>query len=116
MRQTIEETARRRAQQMAYNEENGITPTPLQKSKEKILKSTKVADGDPATRVQKETYSMDESTSMASEPLPVYTDPEELEKAIAAKRKEMEKAAKALDFIAAAKFRDELFELQARKV
>jgi len=116
MRQTIEETARRRAQQMAYNEENGITPTPLQKSKEKILKSTKVADGDPATRAQKETYSMDESTSMASEPLPVYTDPEELEKAIAAKRKEMEKAAKALDFIAAAKFRDELFELQARKV
>lgn len=116
MRQTIEETARRRAQQMAYNEAHGMTPTPLQKSKEKILKSTKVADGDPATRTQKESYGFEEQENLASEPLPIYTDPEALEKAILAKRKAMEKAAKELDFIAAAKFRDELFELQARKV
>ena len=87
-----------------------------QKSKEKILKSTKVADGDPATRAQKESYGFEEQENLASEPLPIYTDPEALEKAILAKRKAMEKAAKELDFIAAAKFRDELFELQARKV
>ena len=115
MQRTITETERRRAMQMAYNEANGIVPTALNKSKEVILKSTKVADGDPETRSQKAYYAPEESGSMAAEPAVNYTDPEELEKAIVAKRKQMEKAAKDLDFIEAARLRDELFELQARK-
>ncbi len=114
MARTISETERRRAMQIAYNEEHGMVPTPLNKSKEVILKSTKVADGDPETRSQKGYYTS-ESDSMAAEPKVNYADPEELEKAIAAKRKQMEKAAKELDFIEAARLRDELFELQAKR-
>ncbi|WP_300665749.1 excinuclease ABC subunit UvrB [Fluviicola sp.] len=114
MARTISETERRRAMQIAYNEEHGMVPTALNKSKEVILKSTKVADGDPETRSQKGYYTP-ESGSMAAEPMINYADPEELEKAIVAKRKQMEKAAKELDFIEAARLRDELFELQAKK-
>ncbi|WP_294680300.1 excinuclease ABC subunit UvrB [uncultured Fluviicola sp.] len=115
MQRTISETERRRAMQIAYNEANGIVPTALNKSKEVILKSTKVADGDPETRSQKAYYAPEESGSMAAEPAMNYSDPEDLEKAIVAKRKQMEKAAKDLDFIEAARLRDELFELQAKK-
>lgn len=115
MQRTISETERRRAMQMAYNEANGIVPTALNKSKEVILKSTKVADGDPETRSQKAYYAPEESGSMAAEPAVNYSNPEDLEKAIVAKRKQMEKAAKDLDFIEAARLRDELFELQAKK-
>jgi excinuclease ABC subunit B len=112
MARTISETERRRAMQIAYNEEHGKVPTALNKSKEVILRSTKVADGDPSLRQQKEDAS---SLPMAAEPEMVYYNPEELEKAIVAKRKLMEKAAKDLDFIEAARLRDELFELQALK-
>lgn len=115
MAKTISETERRRAMQIAYNEEHGMVPTALNKSKEVILKSTKVADGDPETRSQKGYYAPAESVPLAAEPTVNYKDPEELEKAITAKRKQMEKAAKDLDFIEAARLRDELFELQARK-
>ena len=112
MAKTIAETERRRAMQIAYNEEHGKVPTPLNKSKEKIMQSTKVADGDVYARFQKE---QDVTASMAAEPALVYYTPEELEKAITAKRKQMEKAAKDLDFVEAARLRDELFELQAKK-
>jgi excinuclease ABC subunit B len=115
MKRTISETERRRAMQIAYNEANGLVPTALNKSKEVILKSTKVADGDPETRSQKAYYSPEDAGLVAAEPAVNYKDPEELEKAIVAKRKQMEKAAKDLDFIEAARLRDELFELQAKK-
>lgn len=115
MARTISETERRRAMQIAYNEANGIVPTALNKSKEVILKSTKVADGDPETRSQKAYYAPNDSGLVAAEPAIHYSDPEELEKAIVAKRKQMERAAKDLDFIEAARLRDELFELQAKK-
>jgi excinuclease ABC subunit B len=113
MARTISETERRRKMQIAYNEEHGLVPTALNKSKEKIMRSTKVADGDPNMRQQKADNA--ESQLMLNEPPMVYYNPEELEKAIVAKRKLMEKAAKDLDFIEAARLRDELFELQARK-
>lgn len=113
MARTIAETERRRNMQIAYNEEHGQVPTALNKSKEKILRSTKVADGDPNLRLLKDEYT--ETLPIASEPALVYHSPEELDKAIAAKRKQMEKAAKDLDFIEAARLRDELFELQAKK-
>ncbi|MES2557288.1 MAG: excinuclease ABC subunit UvrB [Bacteroidota bacterium] len=113
MARTISETERRRKMQIAYNEEHGLVPTALNKSKEKIMRSTKVADGDPNMRQQKADYA--ESALMMHEPPMVFHSPEELEKAITARRKQMEKAAKDLDFIEAARLRDELFELQARK-
>ena len=114
MAKTISETERRRKMQIEYNEAHGMVPTALNKSKDKILQSTKVADGDPQLRAQQAEYSQYES-SIAAEPQAKYYTEEELEKAIIEKRKAMEKAAKALDFIEAARLRDELFELQAKK-
>lgn len=112
MQKTIDETARRRRLQMEYNEKNGLTPQPLVKSREKILHSTKVADGDAETRNLK--YEYKETEQLAAEATVQYENKEELEKAIAATRKQMEKAAKELDFIEAARLRDILFELQAK--
>jgi len=113
MRKTIEETARRRAIQIAYNEEHGKVPTALNKSKAKIMESTKVADGDPATRNLK--YEYTEELSIAADPVIAYMSVEQLEKTIIFTRKEMEKAAKELDFIEAARLRDELYALEERK-
>jgi excinuclease ABC subunit B len=113
MRKTIEETARRRAIQIAYNEVHGKVPTALNKSKAKIMESTKVADGDPATRNLK--YEYTEELSIAADPVIAYMSVEQLEKTITFTRKEMEKAAKELDFIEAARLRDELYALEERK-
>jgi excinuclease ABC subunit B len=113
MRRTIDETARRRAVQIQYNEDHGMVPTPLNKSKERILESTKVADGDPTTRNLKYDYS--EELALAADPVVQYMSLEQLEKSITHTRKQMEKAAKELDFIEAARLRDELFTLEARK-
>lgn len=109
MVQTIDETSRRRSIQISYNEEHGLTPTPLNKSKEKILESTKVADGDPATRMAQ--YERSSNEQLAAEPTTVYFNPEELEKQIKLAKKAMEKAAKELDFIEAARLRDEMNRL-----
>jgi excinuclease ABC subunit B len=113
MRKTIDETARRRALQIKYNEEHGMVPTPLVKSKEKILEQTKVADGDQATRNLK--YEYTEDLALASDPVVEHMSIEQLDKAILNTRKQMEKAAKELDFIEAARLRDELFALEERK-
>jgi excinuclease ABC subunit B len=113
MRRTIDETARRRTLQIQYNEDHGMVPTPLNKSKERILESTKVADGDPTTRHLKYDYS--EELPLAADPVVQYMSLEQLEKSISHTRKQMEKAAKELDFIEAARLRDELFALETRK-
>ncbi len=113
MRKTIEETARRRKIQIEYNELHGLVPTPLNKSKEKILESTKVADGDMELRAMK--YEIEESNALAADPVVGYMSLEQLEKSITYTRKQMEKAAKDLDFIEAARLRDELFALEAVK-
>jgi excinuclease ABC subunit B len=109
MEKTIEETMRRRSMQIAYNEANGIIPTALQKSKEKILESTKVADGDQMTRQYKQE---NESETVFMDPVVAYMKPDELKKTIEFTRKQMEKAAKELDFIEAARLRDELKALE----
>ena len=107
MQRTMDETSRRREIQKAYNKQHGITPTPLKKSKEKILESTKVADGDgPAD------YQFNQDTAIAADPVMKYMNSEQLEKAMKHTRKQMEEAAKALDFIEAARLRDELFALE----
>jgi excinuclease ABC subunit B len=109
MRKTIDETARRRQIQEQYNLDHNITPTPLVKSKEAILRSTKVADGEQVLD-----YSLpeDEGSSVAETRSHLFTA-ESLAKAIKLKKQQMDKASKEMDFISAARFRDELFELQA---
>ncbi len=109
MRKTIEETARRRTIQEEYNKEHGLVPTPLNKSRERILDATKVADGDRETD-----YAFKESAAIAADPVVQYMSTEQLEKTIKHTKKQMESAAKELDFMEAARLRDELFALQAQ--
>ena len=113
MQRTIDETARRRKLQHEYNVANGIVPQPLVKSKSTILNSTKVAEGDSEQRNLKYEY-YDEPKQVAEESSK-YLTKDELDKLIQNTRKQMEKAAKELDFIEAARLRDILFELQAKK-
>jgi len=98
--------------QIAYNLEHGLVPTALNKSKEKIMESTKVADGDTASRQLK--YTQEAQAQLAAEPVQAYVNPKELEARMKATKKAMEKAAKELDFIEAARFRDQLKELETQ--
>jgi excinuclease ABC subunit B len=110
MQKTIDETLRRRKIQDAYNIENGLVPTALNKSKEKIIEATQVADGDQAMRQLH--YEQSETVPLAAEEAPQYSDSEELRKQIKVTKKAMESAAKELDFIEAARLRDRLFGLE----
>jgi excinuclease ABC subunit B len=117
MQRTIDETARRRSMQIAYNEEHGLVPTPLNKSKEKILESTKVADGDPTVRGQLYENKDKSHESIAAEERVGYgeeLDTEAIQKEIKQLKKSMEKAAKELDFIEAARFRDQMLLLEKK--
>jgi excinuclease ABC subunit B len=109
MQRTIYETYRRREKQLTYNMEHGITPTPIIKSVEAILGQTAVAD----TRTKgSRPYIEKEYTDAAADPVIGYMTKEQLEKAIAKVKKSMESAVKELDFIQAAKYRDELFTME----
>ena len=108
MQKTIDETTRQRNIKRAYNEKHGITPTQIVKSTSKILESTKVADGDGSHG----NYVIPAGSNIAADPVVQYMSKEQLEKAMKYTRKQMEKAAKELDFMEAARFRDELFGLE----
>lgn len=109
MQVTIEETNRRRAIQMEYNEKHGITPTTVYKSREEILNQKSILD----IRGNREAaYLEPEQPSLAADPLVAYMTREQLEKMIGQTEQKMKKAAKELDFITAAQFRDELFALK----
>jgi excinuclease ABC subunit B len=110
MERTIDETARRREKQIAYNLEHGITPKTVFKSKDQIMAQTSVLDikgYDPDSP-----YAVDEVITKAAEDGAEYTTIPQLEKLIAKTKKEMEKAARDLDFMEAARLRDEMFSLQ----
>lgn len=110
MQRTIDETNRRRAVQMAFNEANGITPTTVYKSREAILEQTSVADARKEVKVY---AGPDESLpTLAAEPVIQHMKRDELEKLLKKTEKLMEGAAKDLDFLQAAKYRDELTELR----
>lgn len=100
MAKTISETERRRNIQMAYNEEHGIIPTQIFKSKETIMNATKVADA------EKDYGEMPEEKSIAAESPLVYNSIEDLERLIHSTEMKMKKAAKDLDFMEAARLRD----------
>ena len=97
IQKTIDETAYRREKQITYNTENDVTPTALNKSLDNALSKNSVS-----------TYSYELGAAKAAESESEYLSKPELEKKIREKRKTMEQAAKALDFIIAAQLRDEI--------
>ena len=110
MQQTIDETNRRRAKQIEYNEEHGITPTTVSKSREEILSAHSILD----IRGKKAYAGPDENQTLAADPILEYMNRDQLEKAVAEAEKNMKKAAKDLDFITAAQYRDEMKSLKKR--
>ena len=108
MQRTIDETNRRRIIQMAYNEKHGITPTTVMKTREEIIKSASVLN----VKGEQNYYTQDGISAIAADPNVQYMTKIQLEKAIKATTKMMKDAAKELNFIEAAQFRDELFALK----
>src|SRR5215203_4240707 len=109
MQRCIDETARRREIQTAYNEEHGITPVSVSKSIDQVRFITRVADA----RTEREEERGPKRRKVAETAAPAYdmVDPETL---IAMLEQQMREAATALDFEAAARLRDQLFEVKAR--
>ena len=117
MQRTIDETNRRRAKQIQYNEEHHITPTTIVKSIEQVMKQTAVLDIKGYSQDNMNIRTTD-ALNMTAEPYSDYKTIPQMEKAILQTKKQMEKSAKALDFMEAAKLRDEMFrmELQLEKM
>ncbi len=105
MQRTIDSTNYRREKQMKYNIENDITPT-------QIIKSSREIVGYASVGMKVKGYSGDEPTNLAADPVVQYMAAPALEKAIAKLKKDMEAAAKELDFYEAARLRDEMFRYQ----
>ncbi|MCK9617764.1 MAG: UvrB/UvrC motif-containing protein, partial [Lentimicrobiaceae bacterium] len=108
MQRTIDETRRRREKQLQFNAENNITPTQIVKSTQSVLAQTNEM---AKTKIPK-AYVENENLSVAADPVIHYLSTDQLKKAIIKSRIQMEKAVKDLDFIEAAHYRDEMFELQ----
>ncbi len=106
MQMTINETNRRRAKQMKYNQEMNIEPSQIVKKKGSILA------GLTKQGIKVKAYIEPEKPDIAADPVIKYMNREALEKAIEKARKNMEKAAAELDFIEAARYRDEMNELK----
>ena len=109
MQMAIEETDRRRKIQMDYNLANNIVPKTILRSKDSILGQTKVADSKKSVRNY---YVEPEEVTLAADPVVAYLSKDELLKMSERTRKAMEKAAKELEFMEAAKLRDEYMALQ----
>ncbi len=113
MQKTIDETLRRREKQVEYNTKHGITPKTIIKTKEQVFAQGSVLDVkgyDPSNP-----YSVgpdEELVPIAAEDQEIYKTIPQMEKAIGKTKKEMEKAARDLDFMEAARLRDEMFKLQ----
>ncbi|HEU4555580.1 MAG TPA: excinuclease ABC subunit UvrB [Chitinophaga sp.] len=118
MQRTIDETNRRREKQIAYNIKHGITPKTVRKSVEQIMGQTSVLE--IKNYDEHSPYAVHQEMSLVAEEAITYAKGEaanaktipQLEKAIARVRKEMEKAARDLDFMEAARLRDHMFALQ----
>lgn len=109
MQVAIDETNRRRSVQQEYNEKHGIVPRTVLKSKEAIFQQTSIAD---SGKSKKKYYVENEEVSLAADPVMTYLSREELTKLADRTRRAMEKAAKELEFVEAAKLRDEYLAVQ----
>jgi excinuclease ABC subunit B len=108
MQQAIDETNRRRLIQENFNKEHHITPITVKSSKDNVLEQSLKGTGAMAY------VEPDSTTSIAADPVMEYLNENQLEKLIKETKKRMEQAAKELDFMEAARLRDEFFELQKR--
>lgn len=106
MQKTIDETNRRREKQLAYNEKHGITPQSIKKHHASVLAHQE------AERTLNKTYTEPTTIDIAADPVVKYMSRPALEKAIETTRKNMQQAAKKLEFIEAAQYRDELIKLE----
>ncbi len=111
MERTIDETNRRREKQISYNLEHGITPKTVGKTREEIIEQSSVLDFSESKARTKAYVEIDE-VSIAADPIVQYMTKPELQKAIDKTRKDMQKAAKDMDFLMAARMRDEMFALE----
>ena len=112
MQKTIDETGRRREKQISYNIEHGITPTTIVKSKEQIFAQGSVLDVKGYDPSNPYSIAADQDiVTVAAEDQAVYSTIPQLEKGIAKIKREMEKAAKDMDFMEAARLRDEMFRM-----
>jgi excinuclease ABC subunit B len=119
MQKTIDETTRRREKQLAYNEAHGITPKQIQRARNAVLLAETGAAKEDAKGMtagkgaaQKKEYYVEESTRAVADPIMQYMSKEQLQKSIEHTRKQMTEAAKRLDFIEAAQYRDELLKME----
>ena len=108
MKQTIDETNRRREKQLAYNEAHGITPKQIQKARNTALLGAKTETDNNVPKA----YIEPEFHSIVADPIVEYMTRPQLEKSIEQTRKRMQEAAKKLEFIEAAQYRDELLRLE----
>lgn len=110
MRQTIDETNRRRAKQLAYNEAHGITPKQIKRAHNNVL--LEKTESESSASKPKAYTDAPEQMYAAADPIVQYMSKEQLQKSINRTRKLMQEAAKKLDFIEAAQYRDELLRLE----
>jgi excinuclease ABC subunit B len=106
MQKTINETNRRREKQLDYNEKHGITPRQIIKAASNIMKEVRLKTGEPRP------YTEPEKIDIAADPVVKYMGRAAIEKAIEKARNAMEKAASELNFIEAARYRDEMYAYQ----
>jgi len=110
MQRTMDDTDRRREKQMAYNEENGITPTQIKRDRGDVMRQTAVIDiHDAAGR---RAYVEPEEYSLAADPVVQFMTQEQITRNVDLLELQMRKASKELDFIAAAQLRDDLFAMR----
>ena len=112
MQKTIDETLRRRSIQMAYNEKHGITPTTISRTREEIMSRKSILD---IREGNKKAYvDRDPVEALAADPVLAYMSRDQLEKMVADTERKMKDAAKELDFITAAQYRDEMLALKKK--
>ena len=111
MQRTIDETNRRRSIQMEYNEKYGITPTTILRTREEILNKKSILD---IREGGKKAYVEAEEATLAADPVLDYMNRDQIQAMIDLTETKMKKAAKELDFISAAQFRDEMMALRKR--
>lgn len=109
MQELINETERRRAKQIRYNEAHGITPTTVSKSRENILNRTQIKINEGPVY-----YADSGDLQLVADPVLQYMNLDQLKKAGQEAKRKMEKAAREMDFPAAAKFRDEMFAIETQ--